>query len=205
MSRFSRGAVDGVAFDSAVCAVKPHLANPQNILSERYTDDLERNFRENHLYGDTSQALSEAVRNTVLQGQVYLQRLNYISVTYKVDGVYCDTTLNAVRNFQRAHNKFEAQYSSELPENGYLTATTFQYLRQAFLTLFASMMRMGLDQQLGPGFNPMSTSRGDVQLFREGVASFQREAGLGGVCQRGALCSNTIDTIRKALRTKRDT
>ena len=70
MSRFSRGAVDGVDFDSAVCAVKPHLANPQNILSERYTDDLERNFRENHLYGDTLQALSEAVRNTVLQGQV---------------------------------------------------------------------------------------------------------------------------------------
>ena len=65
--------------------------------------------------------------------------------------------------------------------------------------------RMGLDQQLGPGFNPMSTSRGDVQLFRESVASFQREAGLGGVCQRGALCSNTIDTIRQALRTKRDT
>ena len=32
--------------------------------------------------------------------QMYLQRLNYLSLTYKIDGVYTDTTLQAVRRFQ---------------------------------------------------------------------------------------------------------
>ena len=31
---------------------------------------------------------------------MYLQRLNYLSVMYKVDGVYTDNTLQAVRRFQ---------------------------------------------------------------------------------------------------------
>ena len=45
--------------------------------------------------------------------------------------------------FQSAHNHHEAPYSVALPENGHLTSPTYQFLRQAFLTIYASMLRWG--------------------------------------------------------------
>ncbi len=52
-----------------------------------------------------------------------------------MDGVYSDLTLSAVRRFQEAHNKHESGFSPALPVDGHLTPVTFQYLRQAFLTI----------------------------------------------------------------------
>ena len=76
--------------------------------------------------------------------QLYLQRLNYLSTTHKLDGVYTNATLVAVKKFQLAHNIHESKYSVQLPENGYLTAATLQYLRQAFFTVYASLLRLVL-------------------------------------------------------------
>ena len=74
--------------------------------------------------------------------QLYLQRLNYLSTTHKMDGVFTSATLAAVKKFQLAHNAYESKYSVVLPENGYLTAATLQYLRQAFFTVYASLLRL---------------------------------------------------------------
>ena len=73
--------------------------------------------------------------------QLFLQRLNYLSTTHKLDGVFTSATLAAVKKFQLAHNAYESKYSVFLPENGYLTAATLQYLRQAFFTAYASLLR----------------------------------------------------------------
>ena len=43
---------------------------------------------------------------------------------------------------QTAHNRHEAKFSMCLPENGHLTPPTYQFLRQAFLTIYASMLRL---------------------------------------------------------------
>ena len=74
--------------------------------------------------------------------QLYLQRLNYLSTAHKLDGVFSSATLAAVKKFQLAHNAYESKYSVLLPENGYLTAATLQYLRQAFFTVYASLLRL---------------------------------------------------------------
>ena len=73
--------------------------------------------------------------------QVYLQQLNFLSVGVAVDGVYSDLMVSAVRSFQESHNKHERGFSPTLLEDGHLTPVTFQYLRQAYLTLYASMFR----------------------------------------------------------------
>ena len=44
-------------------------------------------------------------------------------------------------HFQKSHNTHESKYSAVLPENGYLTGPTFQFLRQAFLTIYTSLLR----------------------------------------------------------------
>ena len=74
--------------------------------------------------------------------QLYLQHLNYLSLTVKIDDTFSDVMLIAVRRFQEAHNQHNSRFSSSLEENGYLTTVTFfQYIRQAFLTVYASMLR----------------------------------------------------------------
>ena len=60
---------------------------------------------------------------------------------HKLDGVFTNATRAAVTKFQLAHNAYESKYSVLLPENGYLTAATLQYLRQAFFTVYASLLR----------------------------------------------------------------
>ena len=77
----------------------------------------------------------------ILLLQLYLQRLNYLSTMHKLDGVFTNATRAAVTKFQLAHNAYESKYSVLLPENGYLTAATLQYLRQAFFTVYASLLR----------------------------------------------------------------
>ena len=76
---------------------------------------------------------------------MFLQHLNYLSLAVQMDGVFSHLTLLAVRQFQAAHNKHSStkSYASSLAlsEDGYLTPVTFQYLRQAFLTVYASMLR----------------------------------------------------------------
>jgi len=79
----------------------------------------------------------------IIFSQLFLQRLNYLSLSYKIDGVYSEVTLNAVRRFQTSHNKRRALLT--LPENGLLTAACFQYLRQGFITIYASLIRSDLD------------------------------------------------------------
>lgn len=72
---------------------------------------------------------------------MYLQHLNYLSLAVRRDGVFSDVTLAAVCQFQAAHNLYDSSYSSSLLEDGHLTSVTFQYLRQAFITVYASMFR----------------------------------------------------------------
>ena len=78
---------------------------------------------------------------SLLSLQMFLQNLNYLSVAVQIDGVFTDLTLSAVRKFQQSHNQYDSSFSSSLPEDGHLTTVTFQYLRQAFLTVYASMLR----------------------------------------------------------------
>jgi len=67
--------------DDSFCPVHPHLASPQNILSHKYAQELEVNFAKNHLYGDTSQPLDEAMVDIIRQGQVRVRR--------GIEGVRC--------------------------------------------------------------------------------------------------------------------
>ena len=72
---------------------------------------------------------------------MYLQHLNFLSLAVQLDGCYSDVLLVAVRRYQVAHNEHESSFSSALLEDGHLNSVTFQYLRQAFLTVYASMLR----------------------------------------------------------------
>ncbi|CAI8044933.1 hypothetical protein GBAR_LOCUS24876 [Geodia barretti] len=177
------------------------------ILTLEYRRELETAFVTNHLYGNTPQSIAEAAHTITLQAQMYLQRLNYLSVSYKITGEYDDITLNAVKTFQgliamsllqRAHNHHEAQFSVVVPETGHLSPTTYQFLRQAYITIYASMVRIGLDKYLGDNFNPMSTAPRDIRVFRECVSGLQRSQGLKE-CQSGAMCANTIHRIKQLL------
>lgn len=51
---------------------------------------------------------------------------------------------------QRAHNHHEAQFSVAVPENGHLSGTTYQFLRQAYITIYASMVRYVVEQGITP-------------------------------------------------------
>lgn len=72
---------------------------------------------------------------------MYLQHLNFLSVAVQINEEFTDITLTAVRKFQESHNNYDSSFSSSLLEDGHLTCVTFQYLRQAFLTVYASMSR----------------------------------------------------------------
>ncbi|CAI8015517.1 hypothetical protein GBAR_LOCUS9603 [Geodia barretti] len=172
------------------------------ILTLEYRRELETAFVTNHLYGNTPQSIAEAAHTITLQAQMYLQRLNYLSVSYKITGEYDDITLNAVKTFQRAHNHHEAQFSVVVPETGHLSPTTYQFLRQAYITIYASMVRIGLDKYLGDNFNPMSTAPRDIRVFRECVSGLQRSQGLKE-CQSGAMCANTIHRISNSCMLRR--
>jgi hypothetical protein len=167
-------------------------------LTPEYRRELEEAFVANHHYGSRPESISEAVRSITLQTQMYLQRLNYLSVSYKISGEYDDITLRAVQTFQRAHNHHEARFSVALPESGCLTSTTFQFLRQAYLIIYASMVRIGLDKHLGENFDPMSTAPRDVGLFRECVAELQERHRVRE-CQTGAVCASTIHKMKQLL------
>jgi hypothetical protein len=69
-------------------------------LTPEYRRELEEAFVANHHYGSRPESISEAVRSITLQTQMYLQRLNYLSVSYKISGEYDDITLRAVQTFQ---------------------------------------------------------------------------------------------------------
>jgi hypothetical protein len=168
------------------------------ILTLEHRRELETAFITNHLYRNTPQSIAEAAHTITLQAQMYLQRLNYLSVSYKITGEYDDITLNAVKTFQRAHNHHEAQFAVAVPESGHLSPTTYQFLRQAYITIYASMVRIGLDKYLGENFDPMSTAPRDMRVFRECVSGLQRSQGLKE-CQSGAMCANTIHSIRQLL------
>ncbi len=73
--------------------------------------------------------------------QMYLQHLNFLSVAVSGDGMFSEVMLTAVRRFQESHNRHDSSFSSSLLVDGHLNSVTFQYLRQAFLTLYASVFR----------------------------------------------------------------
>lgn len=72
---------------------------------------------------------------------MFLQHLNFLSTAVQIDGAFSELMLTAVRRFQESHNKHDSSFSSSLHLDGHLTSVTFQYLRQAFLTFYASMFR----------------------------------------------------------------
>lgn len=72
---------------------------------------------------------------------MFLQQLNYLSLATEINGTFSDLISLAILNFQKAHNKYESKATRSLPEDGTLTPLTLQYLRQAFITVYASLLR----------------------------------------------------------------
>lgn len=171
---------------------------PEGFLEEGYVKRLEENFRINHLFGSLTVDVEEGMRNIIRQGQMYLQNLNFLSRAVPIDGVFSSITLVAVQKFQESHNKHDFSFSSSLPSQGYLTPVTFQYLRQAFLTLYASMFKLGLLNDLPEGFDPTSVSPEDITTFRRYVSHLQESYGLA-CTHKGVLCQHTIEIISQSL------
>lgn len=60
--------------------------------------------------------------------------------------------------------------------------------------------RLGLDQDLGENFDPMSTASSDVEAFKRTVSKFQKASKLTDYAH-GALCPATIDNMRQLVHT----
>lgn len=178
--------------------VKIKEPGPEDFLGGGYMRKLEENFRINHLFGSLTVDVEEGMRGIIRRGQMYLQHLNFLSVAVSGDGMFSEVMLTAVRRFQESHNRHDSSFSSSLLVDGHLNSVTFQYLRQAFLTLYASMFRLGILSELMEGFDPTSTQEEDVRAFRGCVGHFQESYGLQ-CSHRGLLCHHTIAVIGKML------
>ncbi|XP_019852747.1 PREDICTED: uncharacterized protein LOC109582471 isoform X1 [Amphimedon queenslandica] len=159
---------------------------------------LEQNYRENHMYGNQSGSVKESSLQLTKQCQMMLQKLSFLSHIHCLDGQYDDDTMNAVQSFQIAHNQQDDFSSIQLPENGYLSIATLQYLRQELLTVFANLMRLrknvGLD--VLTSFDPMSIDPDDMKKFFNFIVSFQKKV---KIPQTGTLCTKTIFHIKRLL------
>ena len=71
---------------------------------------------------------------------------------------------------------------------------------------FSLYPRLGLDEDLGENFNPMSTASSDIEAFKRTVLKFQRASKLTDYAH-GTLCPAINESMRQLAytRTKRHT
>jgi hypothetical protein len=167
------------------------------LLKEGYIHTLEHNFMANFYPQLTACSdVREKVKQVVIEVQVHLQLLNYLSPIHPVSGVYTPATCEAVSHFQDSCGDHIGGSPTEAA--GTLTVATRHSLRGRMLEITSLITRMGF-----PEFpDPLDVSEDNVRAMKVSISRIQVQWGLTGKCRKGLFCAATLTELNRRSKEK---